>query len=259
MRQQFIRGGLLALLIEAMPGPAAGASPVPVLVADTTRITAEVGSVFDAHLDRLASPFRQTGLGVGWSTSYRRGGFTVEVGRSSGKATSTVDDDRAPGEETWAGHLDLAYVRRIGGGDRTDYRVGASLAGLFFVRRHAYGTSGREYFADLMTPLSLVAEAHRRLGDETVVGDRLSVGVASILFRSPYYATKEFPGGSFATPFGLRLVRNRLSIERPLTRRTRLILTHHLTFYDASRHADVRVVQQELRLGLAVLFGGGGA
>ncbi len=255
MIEWFRRGGLMAALLCAAPGPAAArAAP-----ADTTRLTFAVGPLFDAHTDLLASPFRQTGTGFTLGVGFARGGFSADLGGSTTSTSSSLDRDDEGVEDGWSAGLDVSYLRRVAGGARTTWRVGGALSGLAFVRRHHYGgNASREYFDDLIVPLSGVGEVSRAFGRSTVLEERLGVGLVAILFRSPFAAAKTSPTASLAGPGALRLVRNRLRATWWLSPRTRLLLDHEATFYDTDRHRLVRVVQQRLTAGLGIVFGGAG-
>jgi hypothetical protein len=237
---------------------AAGPAVASTSVADTVRLTLEAGAALEAHHDRLASPFRLTGAGVAFRIGYRAGGFSLDLGGGTARTSSVLDEpDR--GEDVWTGALDLAYVRSVAGGDRTIVRVGASLSALGFVRRYHYGANAaREFYPDLIVPLSAVGEIRRRLGDATLVEERVALGVAAMVFRSPFHAAKTFPGGAFAGPGTLQVARHRLTLERALSPRLRLTVAHALTYYGTDRHRPVRVFHQEVRAGMAVLVGGGG-
>jgi hypothetical protein len=150
----------------------------------------------------------------------------------------------------------VAWLRPVGEGGRTTWRVGGSLSGLAFVRRHHYGRGApREYFADLMVPLAAVGEASRSLG-ATRLEERVGLALATLLFRSPFAATKTLPTAVFAAPGSLWLVRHRLRASWRMSPRTRLLLAHEASFYDTGRHRLVRVVQQRLAAGVVVALGG---
>lgn len=253
MRRSARCGGFLAVLFWTAAGPAAaGTAP-----ADSSRLVVAIGPSFEAHSDLLASPFRQTGVGAGFGLGYRRGGISVDADGAVGGASSRLDAPDEGVEDTWTAGLDVAWVRPVAAWERTTVRVGASLAGLAFVRRHHYGrAAAREYYADLMVPLSLVGEVACRAGDAAWVEERLELGLGAVLFRSPFAATKTFPSASLAGPGSLRVVRNRLTVEWRTSSRTRLALTHALTFYDTDRNRLARVVQQRVAVGIVLVSGG---
>ncbi len=246
-------GGFLAVILLTAAGPAA-ARTAP---ADSSRLSLALGPSFEAHSDLLASPFRQSGVGLGFGLGYRRGGVALHLGGAVGGTSSRLDEPDEGIEDTWTVGLDLAWVRPVAAWGRTTVRAGGSLAGMGFVRRHHYGRgAGREYFADMIVPLSAVGEVDRGLGIAGRVEERLELGLAALLFRSPFAATKTFPDGRLAGPGSLRLVRNRLTVEWRTSLRTRLALTHALTFYDTERNRLVRVVNQRVGVGIVVVFGG---
>lgn len=248
-----LHGGVAAALLLAVATP----STVRALPVDTTRISFGVGAAHDAHTDLLASPFRQSGLGFSVDAGVARGGFSADLlGATLGTSSSLAGTD-AGVEDGWMVGLDLAYLHRVGPGGRTTWRVGGALSGLAFVRRHHYGSgAAREYFADLMLPLSALGEVSRSFGS-TRLEEQVGVGVASVLFRSPYAATKTFPSASFAAPGSLWVLRHRLRAAWRMSPRTRFLLTHEARLYDTDRNRLVRVVQQRLVAGVSVVLGGG--
>jgi hypothetical protein len=244
---------LLAVLLWATPG-AAEAGPAP---PDTTRILLGVGVVFDAHTDLLASPFRQSGTGLSLDVGFERGAFSAHLLGATVGTSSALEREDVGVEDGWVAGLDVAWLHPVAGGERTTWRVGGGLSGLAFVRRHHYGAgASREYFADLLVPLSAVGSVRRALGG-TVLEERVGVGIAAVLLRSPYAATKTFPAASFAAPGSLWLLRHRLRATWRMSPRTRFVLTHEATFYDTDRHRLVRVLQQRLAAGIGVHLGGG--
>jgi len=253
MMRSIRRGGFLAALLSMAAGPAA-ARTVP---ADSSRLAVVLGPSFDAHSDLLATPFRQSGVGVGFDIRYRRGSLSLDLDGAAGGTSSRLDLPDEGTEDTWAAGVDLAWVRPVAGWGRTTVRAGASLAALGFVRRHHYGPeAGREYYADMILPLSAVGELDRGLGDAGRVEERLELGVAAVLFRSPFSATKTFPSASLAGPGSLVVVRNRVTLEWRASARTRLALSHALTFYDTDRNRLARVVQQRVGVGIVLVVGG---
>ncbi len=250
-------GGLLAVLLVAAPGPAvARALPAHAAAADSSRLGLRVGPTFDAHTDLLASPFRQSGTGPALGVGFAHGAFSVDLLVTSVGTSSSLDGPDAGVEDGWMAGLDVAYLRPVGGGARTTVRAGVGLSGLAFVRRHHYGRSApREYFADLVFPVSAVGEVSRVLGT-TVVDERVGVGLVAVLFRSPWAATKTFPDASLAGPASLRVFHHRMSVTWAMSPRIRLQLTHELRYYDTDRNRLVRVVQQQLGAGLGIVLGG---
>lgn len=245
-------GGLLTVLLQAAVAPA-GARTLP---ADSTRLLLGVGPAFDAHTDLLASPFRQSGTGLSLDVGYRHGGLSVDLLGATVGTSSSLEVLDGGVEDGWTAALDVAYLRPVGEGGRTTWRVGAELSGLAFVRRHHYARgAAREYFADLMIPLSAVGEVSRGFG-RTLLEERVGVGLAAVLFRSPWSATKTRPSGSLAGPGSLWLLRHRLRATWRMSTRTRLLLTHEATFYDTDRRRLVRLLQQRIVVGVGLLLGG---
>jgi len=245
-------GGFLAVLFWMAAGPAVAHTTA----ADSSRVTLAVGPSFEAHSDLLASPFRQSGVGVGFGLGYRRGGLSVDLGGAVAGTASRLDTPDGGIEDTWTAGIDVAWVRTVAARERTAIRVGASLAGLAFVRRHHYGVgAAREYYADLMVPLSMVGEVVRRVTHGASVEERLELGLGALLFRSPFAATKTFPSGSLAGPGSLTVVRNRVTVEWRTSARTRMGFSHALTFYDTDRHRLARVVQQRVGIGIVLVTG----
>jgi hypothetical protein len=253
MRRSARCGGFLAVLLWTAAGPAAARTTVT----DSSRIALTVGPSFEAHSDLLASPFRQSGVGVGFGLGYRRGSLSVDVTGAVAGTSSRLDAPDEGVEDTWTAGLDVAWVHPVAAWERTAIRVGGSLAGLAFIRRHHYGhAAAREYYADLMVPVSLVGEAVRRVADDASVEERLELGVGAVLFRSPFAATKTFPAAALAGPGTLALARNRITVEWRASARTRLAFSHALTFYDTDLNRLARVVQQRVGVGVVLVPGG---
>lgn len=233
--------------------PATPKSPTP---PDTTRLALAIGPAFQTHSDRLASPFHQSGTGFSLGMSFRRGGLTLALRGGIASTSSSFDELGEGGEDVWAGDLRVRYLRPVAEPWGAKFSIGASLAGVASVRRHTYPDGTDEFFADLAVPLSLAAEITGRLGQRTSVAASADVGVVSVLFRSPFAGTKDFPDPEVAAPWDSNVFRGRLELSRSLGPRFALGLAHELTFLTADRHRSLRVLHQSLSVEAAILLGG---
>lgn len=232
--------------------PATPVSPAP----DTTRLALAIGPAFQTHSDLLASPFHQDGTGLGLRVSFRRGGLTLALRGGIASTSPSFNELGEGGEDVWAGDLHARYLRRVADPFGTTVFVGASLAAVASVRRHKYPGGSDEFFADLAVPLSVAAAVTRKLDGRTSLAAFADVGVISLLFRSPFAGTKEFPDPGIAAPWDSNVLRGRLELSRRLGRRFSLGLAHELTFLTSDRHRSLRVLQQHLSLEAAILLGG---
>jgi hypothetical protein len=238
---------LFALLTVAMPAGVLRAQPA------TSAWKLRVGPSFQSHTDLLATPFRQHGLGLALGLEYRRGGLLVALGGDVGGTSSALEATGLGTEDVWNGRLEVVYVRGMNVVGGVTLRAGGSLAGLAFVRRHDYGPrASRDIFADVIVPLSLVGEAATDLGAATGLRNRAEVGIVSLLFRSPFAATKtqSLPEAGVAAPWDLVLVRNNLALVRTLLAGLRLTLEHGLTLYATDRTRRIRLLRQDVSVGL---------
>lgn len=223
---------------------------------DPNTLTLRIGPSFQSHVDLLATPFRQRGSGVAMGMEYRRGRFRVAFDAAVGGTSSALEGDDLGVEDVWNGTVEVVYAGVVREGDRATLRAGASLAGLGFVRRHHYGpTAAREFFADLIVPLSVVGEAGAGVGTSTRIENRSEIGIVSVLFRSSFAGTKDVPEAVVAAPWDTALLRNRLSLERALSARIRLTLEHALTVYATDRHRRVRLQRQDVSVGVRIVLG----
>jgi hypothetical protein len=237
----------LALMTVAAPTGTLRAQP------DTSAWRLRVGPSFQSHSDLLASPFRQHGIGLALGLEYRRGGLRMDLaGDAAGTSSALLGEDRGT-EDVWNGGLAVAYVRSAGDVRGVTLRAGGGLAALAFVRRHHYGpAASRDVFADVVVPLSLVGEAATDVGASTGLRNRAEAGIVSLLFRSPFAGTKtqSLPEAGVAAPWDLVVVRNHLTLVRTLSASLRLTLGHGLTIYATDRSRRVRLLRQDVSVGL---------
>jgi hypothetical protein len=238
---------IFALLTVTMPAGVLRAQP------DGSAWRLRLGPSFQSHSDLLASPFRQHGAGLALGLEYRRGGLRVGLGTDVGGTSSALQGEDLGTEDVWNGGLEVAYARTAGDLGAVTLRAGGSLAALAFVRRHHYGPrASRDIFADVIVPLSLVGEAATDVGSSTGLRNRAEVGIVSLLFRSPFAATKtqSLPEAGVAAPWDLVLVRNHLALVRTLSAGLRLTLEHGFTFYATDRTRRIRLLRQDVSVGL---------
>jgi hypothetical protein len=91
----------------------------------------------------------------------------------------------------------------------------------------AYLGGSTEFFADLFAPVSVAATAARSVGSRGLLQERLSLSVATLLFRSPFAGAKTFPGASLSGPWETQVARHRLSLDRDFGPRLRIGLSRH--------------------------------
>lgn len=249
-RRRRCSGVVGALFVSTVQALAAQGNP------NVLRI--RVGPFFQGHTDLLATPFRQHGTGFALGFVYRRGGLWIDLGGGVASTSSALEGPDLGVEDVWNVGFEVGHVRPTPQRGRVGVRVGASLAALAFVRRHHYGpTVSREFFGDLVIPLSAVGEVGVRLGSSTRLEERAEAAIASVLLRSSFAGTKGVPEATFAAPWELVLLRNRLALERAVSSRFRLALAHAVTVYATDRSRTVRLFRHDLTVGLTLIFGGG--
>jgi hypothetical protein len=91
----------------------------------------------------------------------------------------------------------------------------------------AYLGGSTEFFADLFAPVSVAATAARSVGSRGLLQERLSLSVATLLFRSLFAGAKTFPGASLSGPWETQVARHRLSLDRDFGPRLRIGLSRH--------------------------------
>jgi hypothetical protein len=236
------------------------ATVAPAAAQDSTEVGFRVGPIFDAHSDRLASPFHQHGIGLDAGLSLTHGGFQVMFAGSGNRSSSRFGTEDAAFEDVWTASVDVGWWRRAPLGARTELRLGADVGGFAFVRRHQYSPGYREYFADMAFPLSVSAGLSRALGTGGGrLDERIEVGVMTVLLRSSFAGTKKLPPATWAPPWKAQVIRHRLRLTTGASRHMRLFLTHGLVILATDRERPLRIVRQDVSVGIAVFRGGGGS
>ncbi|MCG6956375.1 MAG: hypothetical protein LJF04_10345 [Gemmatimonadetes bacterium] len=237
------------------------ASAAPARAQDSTVVRLRVGAVFDAHSDLLASPLHQHGIGVDAGLSLVHDGFHATLTGSGNRSRSRFGTESAAFEDVWTASMDVGWWRRIATlGARTDVRLGAALGGFAFVRRHQYSPGYREYFADMAFPLSVSAGLGRALGTGGGrLDERVDVGLMTLMLRSPFAGTKQLPPATWAAPWDAQVIRHRLRLTTEASPHVHLFVTHGLMILATNRERPLRVVRQEVSLGIALIRGGGGS
>jgi len=242
-----------ALWLVATAGPATAQ--------DSEVIRLRAGPVFDAHSDLLASPLHQHGVGLDADLSVVRNDVQVTLAGSANRAGSRFRTDSTAFEDVWTAAVDVRWWRCVTApGVRTDLRIGADLGGFAFVRRHQYSPGYREYFADVVFPLSLSVGLGRELGTHGGrLDERVDVGVATLMLRSPFPGAHASPAATWAAPWNAHVLRHRLRISMSATPHLRLFLAHGITILATDRERPLRIVRHDLSMGVAVVRGGGGS
>lgn len=232
----------------------------PVTAQDSTVIRLRLGPVFDAHSDVLASPFHQHGVGPDAELSLVRNGFEVALTGGRNRAGSRFETDSTSFEDVWTAAVDVRWWRRVATwGARTDLRLGADLGGFAFVRRHQYGPGYREYYADAALPLSLSVGLGHALGDGGGrLDERVDVGVLTAVLRSSFPGSRDPPTTTWAAPWNAQVFRHRLRLTTEASPHVRLFVTHGLTLFATHGGQPLRIVRQDVSVGVAVARGGRG-
>jgi hypothetical protein len=250
-------GRIPVQLLRALAAAVVLAVPAAAQDGGGSSLLLRLGPTFHAHSDLLASPFRQRGSGIDGALAYRRGSFAVELQAGTAVTASGDGLTAAQGgvEDVWAGALDLTWTTPVTRFAGAEVGVGAGLSAVASVRRHHYLGGSTEFFADLLAPLSVAANAARPVGSRGLLQEGLSLSVATLLFRSPFAGAKTFPGASLSGPWETHVARHRLALDRDFGPRLRIGLSHGLTLIASSRQRDLRIVRQDLTATVTVVLG----
>lgn len=238
--------------------------PLPTVVAaatarDSTLVRVRVGAGFDAHSDLLASPFRQHGTGVDGDLTFVHDGFQVTLGGGTDRSRSRMASATGGFEDLWTLSADVRWAHRVASmGPHTSLELGADVGGLAFGRRHQYSPGYREYFDDVAFPLSLSVGLAHDLGAKGLLDERLDVGLLTVLLRSPFAGARTLARAWWTGPGGVQVVRHRLRLSMRMSRHARVFLTHGLTFLATDREQPLRMVRQDVSVGVTLFRGGGG-
>lgn len=244
-------GASIALVMQIFPAARVAGQ-------DSTAVRVRVGPGFDAHSDRLASPFRHHGKGLDLDLSVVRNSLEVTLGVGSDRAGSRFETDKGGYDDLWTANIDVRWAKTVAEAIGGDVALGGGVGGVAFVRRHQYSQGYREVFADLAAPLFVSAGYGRAWGKGGArLDERLDVALVTLMFRSPFAGTKGLPPSSLAGPWSTQVVRHRLRISTRASRRVRLFVTHGLTLLATDRERPLRVVRQDLSFGIGLVLGGG--
>jgi hypothetical protein len=245
-------GALAVLVLQLLP--IAGSTAAQ----DSTVFRVRVGPGFDAHSDLLTSPFRQHGTGIDAALGVATRHLAVTLGGGALRSGSSIETSDGGFDDVWTAALDIrGGLHRWGPSPRTEVDLGVSLGGLADVRRHQYSPGYTEIFADLAFPLSASASLGYHLGGRGRLEERMDVGLVTLLLRSPFAGTKALPPAAWAGPWDVQLVRHRLRLSTRASRHLGLFITHGLTILATDRERPLRVVRQDVSVGLELIRGGG--
>lgn len=245
-------GVLLAAALQLLSVPGGGAAQ------DSTSLSIRVGPGFDAHSDLLASPFRLHGIGLDGDITLLHNAFEVTLGGGMDRAGTPYRTSTGGFEDLWTASVDVRWARRVASlGAHTSVELGADVGGLIYGRRYQYGEGYRSYFDDVLFPLSVTAGLGHDLGHHALLEERVDVGVLTVLLRSPFAGARRLAAAWWTGPTGVQVFRHRLRLSVKTSPGVRLFLTHGLTFVGTDRVRPLRMVRQDLSVGVSLLRGGG--
>lgn len=231
----------------------------PAAAQDSTLLRLRIGPGFDAHSDLLASPFRHHGTGLDGDITLVHNAVQVTVAGGMDRAGSRYETSSGAFEDLWTASADVRWARRVASlGEHTNAELGVDLGGVIFGRRHQYSPEYREYFDDIAFPLSLSAGIGHDLGHKALLDERVEVGLLTAVLRSPFAGARRLAPAWWAGPGGARFVRHRLRLSVRTGPHLRLFVTHGLTYLGTDREQPLRMVRQDLSVGVTITSGGGG-
>jgi hypothetical protein len=226
---------------------------------DSTLVGIRVGAGLDAHSDLLASPFHERGAGIDGDLTLVHDGFQVTLGGGANRAGSRIASSTGGFEDLWTLSADVRWTHRVASlGPHTALELGADVGGLVFGRRHQYSPGYREYFDDVAFPLSLSVGLGHDLGAKSLLDERLDVGLLTAMLRSPFAGARTLARAWWTGPGGVQVVRHRLRLSVRVSPHARVFFTHGLTLLATDREQPLRMVRQDLSLGVTLFRSGGG-
>jgi hypothetical protein len=225
---------------------------------DSTVVHIRVGAGFDAHSDLLASPFRQHGTGLDGDLALVHDGFQVTLTGGTDRSSSRIASATGGFEDLWTLSADVRWARGVASfGNHTSLELGADVGGLVFGRRHQYSPGYREYFDDVAFPLSLSVGLGHDLGARGLLDERLDVGLLTVMLRSPFAGARTLARAWWTGPGSVQVLRHRLRLSVRMSPHVRVFLTHGLTFLATDRERPLRMVRQDVSVGVTLYRGGG--
>lgn len=214
------------------------------------------GAAVDAYVDRLVTPFRQSGTGFAGGLEYLRGSVRVAL---TGSVAGTEAEAGGGAGDVWWGAVQVGWTTAVGEIRGLDVRVGAAAGAVALARRYRYPgqrSTPSEVFGDLVVPLDLTGSLSWTGSGGTSVEESVQVGLLMGMFRSPFAGAKTFPSGRLTGIWDTRSLTHRLMVRHPVSPRVSLLLEHGLELLATDEGRPLRSLRQRMVAGIGIRWGG---